>query len=255
MGRRSPLEPPSGGESLSISSIENFPREPVPVEIPPHTVMLRGIGWDSNVYLVRVGKEVLIIDTGTGINWHVYTHIWEKGGYLKGVEKAIIFNTHEHFDHVGGNGPLKEWLDRKGIEVLFAAHERTAETLEMGDDYIILAYSYGRKFEPQEVDISLEDGDRLKIGALKLELIHTPGHTAGSACLYLDDGKTRVMFTGDTLFNGTVGRADLPTGNGWELKESLERLLEFDVDFGLPGHGKYIEDWRRNIERVLRWPQ
>ncbi|ASJ04822.1 MBL fold metallo-hydrolase [Thermococcus barossii] len=238
---------------MRISSIEEFPREIVPVEIPPHIVMLRGIGWDSNVYLVRDGNEVLIIDTGTGVNWHVYAEIWEREGYLKEAKKAIIFNTHEHFDHVGGNSTLADWLKGKGIEVLFAAHEVTAKTLEKGDDYVILAYSYGRKFEPQRVDLHMEDGERLKVGSLELELVHTPGHTAGSACLYLDDRETRVMFTGDTVFKGTVGRTDLPTGNGWKLQESLEKLLEYEVDFGLPGHGWVIKDWRGNINSILGW--
>ncbi|NJE04816.1 MBL fold metallo-hydrolase [Thermococcus sp. M36] len=238
---------------MRISPIEEFPRDLMPVEIPPHTVMLRGLGWDSNVYLVRDGGEALIIDTGTGVNWHAYAQIWEREGYLTGIRRAVIFNTHEHFDHVGGNSVLKNRLEEKGIEVLFAAHETTAKTLEKGDNYVILAYSYGRKFEPQKVDIRLKDGDELRIGSLRLELIHTPGHTAGSSCLYLDDGETRIMFTGDTVFRGTIGRTDLPTGDGWKLQESLERLLEFDVDFGLPGHGRYIEDWRGNIEEILGW--
>ncbi|ASJ12783.1 MBL fold metallo-hydrolase [Thermococcus thioreducens] len=237
---------------MRISSIEEFPRELVPVEIPPHTVMLRGIGWDSNVYLVKNGSEVLIVDTGTGINWHVYTEIWEREGYLNGVKRIVIFNTHEHFDHIGGNVALKRWLEGKGMEVPFAAHEVTAKTLERGDDYIILAYSYGMKFEPQKVDIRLKDGDELRIGSLRLELIHTPGHTAGSSCLYLDD-EVKIMFTGDTLFNGTVGRTDLPTGNGWKLQESLERLLEYEVEFGLPGHGWVVKDWKGNINEVLGW--
>ncbi len=237
---------------MRISSIEEFPRELVPVEIPPHTVMLRGIGWDSNVYLVKDGSEALVVDTGTGVNWHVYTEIWEREGYLNGVEKVTIFNTHEHFDHVGGNSVLKDWLEGKGIKVLFAAHEVTAKTLERGDDYVILAYSYGRKFEPQKVDIRMKEGDRLRIGSLELELIHTPGHTAGSSCLYLDD-EVKLMFTGDTVFKGTVGRTDLPTGNGWKLQESLERLRDYDVDFGLPGHGWVIKDWRKNIDEILGW--
>ena len=237
---------------MRISRIEEFPGELVPVEIPPHTVMLRGIAWDSNIYLVRDGEEALIVDTGTGVNWHVYAGIWEREGYLDGVKRAIIFNTHEHFDHVGGNRALKQWLEEKDIEVLFAAHEITAKTLERGDDYVILAYSYGRRFEPQGVDLKLREGDRLRVGSLELELIHTPGHTAGSSCLYLE-GETRIMFTGDTVFKGTVGRTDLPTGDGWKLQESLERLLEFEVDFGLPGHGRYIDDWRGNIEEILGW--
>jgi hydroxyacylglutathione hydrolase len=244
---------PLGGERVKISSIEEFPREIVPIEVPPHVVMLRGIGWDSNIYLVRDGEEALIIDTGTGVNWHVYAEVWGREGYLDGVKKAIIFNTHEHFDHVGGNHVLKRWLEEMGIRVLFAAHRITAETLEKGDDYVILSYHYGRKFEPQPVEIKLEEGDRLEVGSLEIELLHTPGHTVGSSCLYLEDERHRLMFTGDTIFQGTVGRTDLPTGNGWQLQESLERLLEFEVDFGLPGHAGVIKDWKENLIEVLGW--
>ena len=238
--RRSPLEP----------GVIEVPKL-IPIEIPPHVLMLRGIGWDSNIYLVRDGGEALIVDTGTGVNWHAYASVMEE--YLSGVESVTVFNTHEHFDHVGGNRALGGWLEESGMEVQFAAHEITARTLERGDDYVILSYAYGRRFEPQKVDLHLGDRDILKIGSLELELIHTPGHTAGSSCLYLDDGETRIMFTGDTLFNGTVGRTDLPTGDGEALRRSVERLSGYDVDFGLPGHGKYIEDWRENIEGILGW--
>jgi len=152
---------------------------------------------------------------------------------------------------VGGNQVFKLWLESLGIKVLFAAHEVTAKTLEQGDDYVILGYTHGRSVEPQPVNIKLKDEGRLKIGSLELLLLHTPGHTAGSSCLYLDDGETKIMFTGDTVFEGTVGRVDLPTGNRWALGESLQRLLEFEVDFGLPGHGKPIKNWRENLEKVM----
>ncbi|WP_335755174.1 MBL fold metallo-hydrolase [Thermococcus sp. P6] len=212
--------------------------------------MIRGLRPDSNVYLVRDEGEALIIDTGTGVNWHRYAGILE--GYLRNVERLTVFNTHEHFDHTGGNPTLKRWLEGKGIGVTFAAHESTARTLERGDDYVILSYAYGRRFEPQKVDLHLKDGESLRVGSLKLEVIHTPGHTAGSACLYLK-GEVRLMFTGDTIFRGTAGRTDLPTGDEGELRESLERLNDYEVDFGLPGHGWVIDDWRGNLERILGW--
>ncbi|MBP1910975.1 MBL fold metallo-hydrolase [Thermococcus stetteri] len=230
-----------------------LPNKIIPIEVPPHVLMVRGIGWDSNVYLVRDGEEALVIDTGTGVNWHAYTKIWEGEGYLTGVEHVTIFNTHEHFDHVGGNTVLRRWLEERGIKVSFAAHRITADVLERGDDGIILSYFYGRRFEPHPVGLKLDDGDTLKVGSLELLVLHTPGHTAGSSCLYLDDGRHRIMFTGDTVFKGAVGRTDLPTGEGWALRESLERLAEFDVDFGFPGHGGYIKDWKENLNEVMRW--
>ncbi|WP_457741849.1 MBL fold metallo-hydrolase [Thermococcus sp.] len=214
--------------------------------------MLKGLGWDSNVYLFRSGKEALVIDTGTGKNAERYFSLWLGEGYLRGLKHVIIFNTHEHFDHVGGNLVMKRLFERLGVNVLFAAQRITAEVIEKAKSSVILDYAYGKRFEGHNVDIKLEDGDYLKIGKRKLLLIHTPGHTAGSSCLYLE-GKNRLMFTGDTLFKGTVGRTDLPTGSRKELRKSIEKLADFEVDFGLPGHGWIIKDWCGNIEAVRRF--
>ncbi len=242
MRRRSSLEP--GGENLK-AIYHNTP----PIEIPPSTVMIRGIGWDSNIYLYLDGREALIVDSGTGTNWQVYAGLLRD--YLTGVRRVVLFNTHEHFDHVGGDAAMMGWIEKEGVEVLLAAHEATARAIERGDDGVILSYYYGRRFEPLQVDVRLKDDDRLRVGSTDLLIIHTPGHTAGSSCLYLD-GETKIMFTGDTLFRDAAGRTDLLTGDERELRESLRRLLEFNVDFGLPGHGSYIDDWKRNLRKVLK---
>jgi len=220
----------------------------IPVEIPPNTVMLKGISWDSNLYLIRDGDEALIIDTGTGTYWNRYIETWKREGYLENLRKVVIFNTHEHFDHVGGNSMMKRWLKRKRVEVLFAAHKKTAEVLENKEDYVILSFYYGRRYEPVEITFKLRDGDTLKIGSLKFELIHTPGHSAGSSCLY--EPKKKLLFTGDTVFKGTVGRTDLPTGNASELLASIRKLEKMDVYLGLPGHGGIIKDWKENLRRI-----
>jgi len=222
----------------------------IPIEIPPNTVMLRGHGWDSNVYLVKDEDEgeALIIDTGTGVYWHKYIDVWLNENYLNGIERITIFNTHEHFDHVGGNPAFRRYFEERGIKVYFAAHRYTAQALESGDDYVILSFYYGRSYIPHEVHLKLGDGDTLRVGKLRLILIHTPGHTRGSACLY--EPEEKLLFTGDTIFNGTVGRTDLPTGNLEMLKKSIEKLGKLDVYLGLPGHGGIIKNWKENFEYV-----
>ncbi|AEC52647.1 hydroxyacylglutathione hydrolase related (glyoxalase II) [Pyrococcus sp. NA2] len=217
----------------------------VPIIIRPNILMLRGIHLDSNVYFLKSGSELLIVDTGTGVYWNRYLDVAKREGWLQGVGRVVIFNTHEHFDHVGGNLIFKEKLNAE-----FASHILTAKVLEEGDDYVILSYYYGRKFEPHKVDIKLEDGEKVKVGKVKLTLIHTPGHTRGSSCLYYEE--ERIMFTGDTVFAGTYGRTDLPTGSQEKIVESLELLRDFDVRLGLPGHGKVIKNWKENIEKILR---
>ncbi|MDK2870520.1 MAG: hydroxyacylglutathione hydrolase [Pyrococcus sp.] len=217
----------------------------IPIIIRPNILMLRGIHLDSNVYFLKSGSELLIVDTGTGVYWNRYLDVAKREGWLQGVSRVVIFNTHEHFDHVGGNLIFKEKLNAE-----FASHILTAKVLEEGDDYVIFSYYYGRKFEPHKVDIKLEDGEKVKVGKVKLTLIHTPGHTRGSSCLYYEE--ERIMFTGDTVFAGTYGRTDLPTGSQEKIVESLELLRDFDVRLGLPGHGKVIKNWKENIEKILR---
>lgn len=222
----------------------------IPVEIPPNTVMLKGIRHDSNIYLFRDGREGVIIDTGTGIYWHRYFEVFDREGYLEGLEKVTIVNTHEHFDHVGGNEKFGGLLEQRGINVVFAAHSNTADAIEKGNDYIILSYAYGRRFTPHSVDLKLDDGSVLRVGKKELVVIHTPGHTAGSICLY--EPEEKVLFTGDTVFKGTVGRTDLPTGSFEELVRSLKKLEALDVYIALPGHGKPIKNWEENFELIKK---
>lgn len=220
----------------------------IPVEIPPHVLLLPGIWQDSNIYLVRGGKEALLIDTGTGMFIKEYLPLLLER--LKGAERVTILNTHEHYDHTGGNLPMRAALEERGIEVRFAAHELTAEAIERGNDRVILAFHYGRSFEPHPVEIKLSSGDRVRVGPLSFEVLHTPGHTRGSIMLYEPDEK--ILFTGDTVFDGTIGRVDFPTGSLGEMLYTLSRLTELDVDLGLPGHGKVILEWDENLRKVRK---
>ena len=89
-------------------------------------------------------------------------------------------------------------------------------------------------FEPH---ILLREGD-LEIDSVKLQIILSPGHSPGSICIYWPD--KRALFTGDVIFNGGIGRTDLPAGNGEQLKNSVRRLTQLELDYVLPGHGEII---------------
>ncbi|WP_048148889.1 MBL fold metallo-hydrolase [Palaeococcus ferrophilus] len=220
----------------------------VPVEIPPYVLLLPGIWQDSNIYLVRSEDEALLIDTGTGMFIGQYLpFLMER---LSGVERLTILNTHEHYDHTGGNLRMKAALEKRGITVRFAAHELTAEAIEKANDRIILAFHYGRSFEPHAVEVKFTGGEGLRVGSLSFEVLHTPGHTRGSIMLY--DREEKLLFTGDTIFEGTIGRVDFPTGSLGEMLGTLNRLLDLDVDLGLPGHGKVILNWDENLRKVLK---
>ena len=97
--------------------------------------------------------------------------------------------------------------------------------------------SFGFRSNTIEPDFFLKEGD-ISINNVDLKIIHTPGHSPGSISLYLPDQK--LLFTGDLVFKGGIGRTDLPGGNGSLLKESLKRLSGLEIEWLLPGHGDII---------------
>jgi len=131
-----------------------------------------------------------------------------------GLEIEYIFATHGHGDHVGG---VKSLADRTGAKVV--VHKEDAPGLERGGI---------------PTDVIVEDGDKVRVGEIEVEIIHTPGHTPGSICL-LAEGK---LMTGDTMFVGNCGRCDLPGGSMEQLFNSLhQRLKVLDDSVEVyPGH-------------------
>ena len=97
--------------------------------------------------------------------------------------------------------------------------------------------SFGFGSNTIEPDFFLKEGD-ISINNVDLKIIHTPGHSPGSISLYLPEKK--LLFTGDLVFKGGIGRTDLPGGNGSLLKESIKRLSELEFEWLLPGHGDII---------------
>jgi len=124
-----------------------------------------------------------------------------------GLKIKYIILTHEHMDHAQGGGEL---ADKTGAKIV--AHEKVA----------------------LKKDVAVRDGDVLNLGGLKIDVIHTPGHTPGSICLLVD----KKLITGDTLFVGGCGRVDLPGGSAEELYHSLfDRLMMLEEDVAVyPGH-------------------
>ncbi|UCD07576.1 MAG: MBL fold metallo-hydrolase [Candidatus Aenigmatarchaeota archaeon] len=169
---------------------------------------------DSNIYLV--GDTV--IDCGTGFN---FTRLRDIFNALKRNMNDVkqIINTHCHFDHVGGNGYF--------LNAKVAIHEDDAKVLEKGDGELSNADFFDGKLHPRKPERILKEGDKLNPDKLDLEVIHTPGHSPGSICLY--DKKRKILFTGDTLFSDGVGRTDIAGGDPKGLESSLQRLLKINV--------------------------
>lgn len=148
----------------------------------------------------------------------------------RGLSVVSIINTHGHFDHVGGNRQLKE---ATGAELLIHPSDEP-----MLAKVASVAGMYGLQAENSPApDRLLEDGMLLPFGNQQLRVIHTPGHTPGGCCLYLES--EQKLISGDTLFADGVGRTDLPGGSHDQLITSIRsRLFTLPPQVQVwPGHG------------------
>jgi hydroxyacylglutathione hydrolase len=137
-----------------------------------------------------------------------------------------IVNTHSHIDHIMGNKLMKELTGAKIIIHEAEARWLTAQSPQMMN-------MFGAEASPP-ADITVKENDLITVGDISLKVLHTPGHSPGSICLYVDG----LVFTGDTLFVGGVGRTDLQ-GGSWQTLVSSIRTKLFtlsDATVVLPGH-------------------
>ncbi len=178
---------------------------------------------ETNCYFVYDAdtKETVVIDPAKN---GLYEKLSENGLKVSGV-----LLTHGHFDHIMG---VHELAKMSGAKV-YALEEEAA----LCGDADLNASAQIRKPYTVEVDEKLSDRQEISIAGIDFTVYATPGHTAGSCCYYVKSEKW--LFSGDTLFCGSIGRDDLPTGNGAKLMESVHMLIDtFDDDVKVyPGHG------------------
>lgn len=181
----------------------------------------------TNCYILHNSEEGIIIDPGSASE---FEDIWDVMDPDKYNYKYII-NTHAHFDHIGANSKLKQKL-----EISIAVHEEEAEALE--DPKLNSSLLLGKDITSPSADITLSDGDEIKFGSGILSIYHTPGHSPGGIVIYSPQEK--ILFSGDTIFRGGVGRTDLPGGDSLQLENSLQRIKKlFPSEVKVyPGHGE-----------------
>lgn len=167
-------------------------------------------------------REAVIIDPGADadrIDKVITAH---------GFRVKYIMNTHGHLDHIGG---IADLVQKTGAPFLMhQADMYLLEGIERDPFQALLQV----KIPPMPARF-LQDGDRISVGKLEVRVIHTPGHTPGSVCFLMGN----TLFSGDTLFSNSIGRADLPGGNHEQLLQSIrEKLLSLDDAVSVyPGHG------------------
>jgi len=166
-------------------------------------------------------KEGLIIDPGA-----------EGARLIKFIEQEkisikYIINTHGHPDHIGANRRIKEYTNAPIL-----IHQYDAPMLTKSETLLPLIFPL--EFSSPPADTFIKDGDLIECAGMRLKVLHTPGHTPGGISLLLDDS----IFTGDTLFSGSVGRFDLPGGSEEVLLNSINKILSLDENLIIyPGHG------------------
>lgn len=181
----------------------------------------------SNSYIVTAdGKTAVVIDPS------------EKGIFTlckdNGLECKCALLTHGHFDHVGGCGELHN----NGVPIYCGEKEKE---LIFSKEYLSIFGGVGvPKFE---IAGTFKDGDEVEFCGIKFKVLETPGHTAGSVVYLAGD----CIFSGDTLFRGSVGRTDLPTGDFTKILESAKKLSALAGDYKV--YCGHEEDTTLGIER------
>lgn len=181
--------------------------------------------FSANCYLVTDEEtgESLLIDPGS------YGERQKDFIKAQGVEKLkYILLTHGHFDHMIG---VERFRNAFSGEVV--VHENDSDKLSSAVGSLYSRFEREIPFASATADIKVKDGDSLPFGKYEIEVIHTPGHTKGCVCYKIGD----CLFTGDTLFRGSIGRTDFPDSDEGEMLSSLKKLNAIEGDYKVyPGH-------------------
>lgn len=190
-----------------------------------YLTVVTGNIYQENCYIIFDDKDSIIIDPGDDFDL-----IDNAIAQNKLVPRAILL-THGHFDHVGAVKSLKE---KYNIKVYMNS-----------DDLELLSFMRTKDFD---IDVDIKNLEEIFVGNIKIKCIKTPGHSKGSVCYIIDD----FLFSGDTLFAGSIGRCDLPGGSPVALLNTLSTIVvKLDDKFiVLPGHGEkstIAEEKSRNL--------
>lgn len=185
----------------------------------------------TNSYLISYNNKGIIVDPG-GINDKLDESIKK----LNGIDYIIL--THGHFDHIL---EVKRYQELTGAKVVIGYDEKD---FPMDNSLNLCSEFYKKGINNFSADILVKDDDILNFNDKEIKIISTPGHTIGSVCYCIDN----IMFSGDTLFKGKVGRTDLATGNGNNMLNSLKKLYRLKRDYLVyPGHGLTTSLYREKL--------
>lgn len=163
-----------------------------------------GRGYQTNCYILTKNNKSLIIDAGIdATNWVI----------ANAVNPIAILNTHGHFDHVWSNSELQAKL-----KIPVYIHKL--------DEPMLRTDPYGLGTPPSKADFLVDNENWIELGGFKFRYIHMPGHTPGCSMIEFEDR----IFSGDFLFDGTIGRYDFPNSDAQLMKSSLQRFMGIYID-------------------------
>ena len=198
---------------------------------------------DTNCYLLgcEETRQAALIDAPAGCLSWVTKHVKKHGLTL---QKLLL--THSHWDHLADAKALK---DTFSLEIY--VHPEDAGNLEKpGSDGLPLFFA----IDGAKPDHFLQEGTMISVGKIRLQVLHTPGHTPGGVCFWLPEEK--ALFSGDTLFQGTIGNLSFPTARPELMWPSLKKLSTLPPDTKVfPGHGDATtigqESWISNAQQFF----
>ncbi len=205
--------------------------------------------YSPNVYLVANRGQGIMIDSG----FPNEESSRERLDYLKGLGEIrldYIVLTHHHIDHSGGAHRLREATGAR-----IAMHPLEAQLLHEAAERVSAEDSpeerrLRREAAKVTADLTVGDGDALPAGSLTLRVVHTPGHSAGHICLFLEE--ERVLFSGDNVLGiGTTAIAPPPSGDMAQYLDSLRRMKALDAALICPGHGPIVRQPNRKIQELI----
>lgn len=190
------------------------------------TICLNDIACNTYIVTDEKSGDVAIIDPAFFLD--------ELKNAVEPIKNRVkyILLTHRHFDHILGVAGIKKMCPNAKI----AVHFLDADCLISKEESAFNEFAHMMPHDQEYVnaDILLSDGDEIQLGETVFTVMHTPGHSAGSV-MFISDG---IIFSGDTIFDGAIGRCDLKTGSMREMRSSLRKIRSMDGEYTVySGHG------------------
>ncbi len=187
--------------------------------------------YQTNCYIITINNKDFIIDPGVGATRWIKQNV---------TNPIAIFNTHGHFDHVWSNKELSEDLNLK----IYTPKD---------DNFMLLKDPYGLGMTPSNADILVEPDEEFDFDGVKVKFHYFPGHTPGCSAIEIDEN----LFSGDFIFNGSIGRTDFPFSNPKDMIKSIDKILSWKKNIRVyPGHGSSttleaervsLENWKNYL--------